>query len=421
MEEKTIGKFISVLRRAAGMTQKELGERLFVSDKTVSRWERDECTPDLALIPAIADIFGVSTDELLRGERSDANVRHSGKSDRQFAILMHRQLASHRTATYIAAGISVFALIGAAIANIGFTRGWIGFCIAVALAVVSVLLQLAGTSRWMMCTEEMEDDRHTEKIRGANNKVVRRTVAVIFENIAIFGFVLPLAVCLSDGYTGLHGGTWLLYGVCCGAALLLAAYFVYAFFVRGALAKAGILHMDETERGRVAANNRLLWRVIAAALAIEAVLGFAAVIIRSVSAEDWAVPVVFDSYESLESYTEEVAVSWIAILSDAPISTPVPDMEAAFPPTTEFLENWRQEIYDDAGELLCTYYLVPGEIVRLRFSGENGDLPAYLYTQDALNAAGNKRTLVLQCLGAAAIVNGVVWMVVYNRKKEKRS
>ena len=43
MEKKTIGKFISALRRANGMTQKDLGEKLFVSDKTVSRWECDEC------------------------------------------------------------------------------------------------------------------------------------------------------------------------------------------------------------------------------------------------------------------------------------------------------------------------------------------------------------------------------------------
>ena len=70
MEKKTIGKFIAVLRKANGMTQKDLADRLFVSDKTVSRWERDECDPDLSLIPAIAELFGITTDELLRGERN---------------------------------------------------------------------------------------------------------------------------------------------------------------------------------------------------------------------------------------------------------------------------------------------------------------------------------------------------------------
>lgn len=69
MEKKTIGALIAALRRANGMTQRDLADRLHVSDKTVSRWERDEGTPDLALIPVIAEIFCVSCDELLRGER----------------------------------------------------------------------------------------------------------------------------------------------------------------------------------------------------------------------------------------------------------------------------------------------------------------------------------------------------------------
>lgn len=66
MERKTIGSFIAALRKANGMTQKELADRLLVSDKAVSRWERDECTPDISLIPVIAELFGVTSDELLK-------------------------------------------------------------------------------------------------------------------------------------------------------------------------------------------------------------------------------------------------------------------------------------------------------------------------------------------------------------------
>ena len=50
MERKSIGSFIAALRRANDMTQKELAERLSVSDKAVSRWERDENLPDLMLL-----------------------------------------------------------------------------------------------------------------------------------------------------------------------------------------------------------------------------------------------------------------------------------------------------------------------------------------------------------------------------------
>ena len=69
MEKKTLGSFLSILRKAKGMTQRELAELLNVSDKAVSRWERDESMPDILLLPVIADIFDVSCDDLLRGER----------------------------------------------------------------------------------------------------------------------------------------------------------------------------------------------------------------------------------------------------------------------------------------------------------------------------------------------------------------
>ena len=71
MEKKSFGSLLSALRKANGMTQKDLAERLNVSDKAVSRWERDENYPDLPLLPVIAEIFGVTTDELLRGERNN--------------------------------------------------------------------------------------------------------------------------------------------------------------------------------------------------------------------------------------------------------------------------------------------------------------------------------------------------------------
>ena len=69
MEKKTIGQFIAVLRKANGMTQQELADKLNVSNKAVSRWERDESAPDITLIPALAEVLGVTCDELLKGER----------------------------------------------------------------------------------------------------------------------------------------------------------------------------------------------------------------------------------------------------------------------------------------------------------------------------------------------------------------
>lgn len=72
MEDTNIGDRIALLRKSRGLTQKQLAEMLHVSDKAVSRWERSESAPDLSLIPMIADLFGISCDDLLRGESRPA-------------------------------------------------------------------------------------------------------------------------------------------------------------------------------------------------------------------------------------------------------------------------------------------------------------------------------------------------------------
>lgn len=64
------GEFLATLRRASGLTQKDVAEKLGVSDRTLSSWETDRTCPDLLLLPAIADIYGVTADEILRGERA---------------------------------------------------------------------------------------------------------------------------------------------------------------------------------------------------------------------------------------------------------------------------------------------------------------------------------------------------------------
>lgn len=69
MEKKTLGAFIALLRKEKRLTQKQLAELLNVSDKTVSHWECDETSPDISLLPLLAQTLGVTVDELLQGEK----------------------------------------------------------------------------------------------------------------------------------------------------------------------------------------------------------------------------------------------------------------------------------------------------------------------------------------------------------------
>lgn len=66
MKKETFGNMVVALRKEKGMTQLELAEQMGVTDKAVSKWERDLSFPDVSSIPKLAEILGVSVDELMQ-------------------------------------------------------------------------------------------------------------------------------------------------------------------------------------------------------------------------------------------------------------------------------------------------------------------------------------------------------------------
>ena len=72
MDLVKIGKYIAGKRKALGMTQKQLAEKLNMSDKSVSKWERGICLPDVSVYMELCEILGISINEFLAGEDIDA-------------------------------------------------------------------------------------------------------------------------------------------------------------------------------------------------------------------------------------------------------------------------------------------------------------------------------------------------------------
>ena len=66
MKKQTFGSMIAAFRKEQGMTQLELAEKMGVTDKAVSKWERDLSFPDVNSLPKLAEIFNVSIDELMQ-------------------------------------------------------------------------------------------------------------------------------------------------------------------------------------------------------------------------------------------------------------------------------------------------------------------------------------------------------------------
>ena len=73
--ESTLGKRIAALRKLKDLRQDDIAQLLDVSSQAVSKWENDQTCPDIGLLPKLAQILGVTTDELLSGKQELQEVR----------------------------------------------------------------------------------------------------------------------------------------------------------------------------------------------------------------------------------------------------------------------------------------------------------------------------------------------------------
>lgn len=74
MDQIKIGAFLKALRRGKALTQEQLAEQLGVSGRTVSRWETGSNMPDLGMLVELAEFYGVSIPEIIKGERKSENM-----------------------------------------------------------------------------------------------------------------------------------------------------------------------------------------------------------------------------------------------------------------------------------------------------------------------------------------------------------
>lgn len=90
MDQEKIGKFIAVLRKEHSLTQKELGQKLGVSDKTISKWETGRGLPEISIMKLLCETLSVSINELLSGERLDVSS-YREKAEENLATLVYRR------------------------------------------------------------------------------------------------------------------------------------------------------------------------------------------------------------------------------------------------------------------------------------------------------------------------------------------
>lgn len=90
MNQEKIGALIASLRKQLGLTQSELGAKVGVGDRAVSKWERGITCPDISIINELSSILGITSDELLSGELNEEHKqsKNTNKFNKKYLILI---------------------------------------------------------------------------------------------------------------------------------------------------------------------------------------------------------------------------------------------------------------------------------------------------------------------------------------------
>lgn len=173
-----IAKNISDLRKEAGLTQIELAEKLNYSDKAVSKWERGDSVPDVAVLKGLADLFGVSVDYMLTDDHSAEPQKPIRRRASHLVISLLSMMIVWSVATviYVILGmvpwieepltktwiVYVYAIPVSAIVLIVFNSIWgnrrlnylfisvLVWSVFIALYLTLLLLNVSGTHLWLI-------------------------------------------------------------------------------------------------------------------------------------------------------------------------------------------------------------------------------------------------------------------------------
>lgn len=105
MDQIRIGKFIAAARKAHGMTQKQLAERLLISDKTVYKWERGKGLPEVGLMLPLCELLEITVNDLLSGEKISENNYQKKAEENMMSLMQENQENKKHLALSVICGV----------------------------------------------------------------------------------------------------------------------------------------------------------------------------------------------------------------------------------------------------------------------------------------------------------------------------
>lgn len=377
MDKKTIGSFISVLRKAKGLTQKDFGDMIGVSDKTVSRWERDECAPDITLIPVIADIFDVTSDELLRGEKrkdfspaTEVNEL-SQKSEKSLIILLERAYARFKTKNLISVCIATVGIFAAAICNYAFIRASLGFIIAALMIFVAVIFQIITTINSNTSDSTTENDLPSTS--DYTRKILFLTFNVIALEISMLLSCIPLLF-NADAYLGITFETWFIYGIL-GFAIGILVAFIANIIFENILIKKEIISVNEVQLKKLKLKTKTLL-ICLITLIVTAIIQFA---VNAFGSELFSTGKIYTPEEFVElAETPEAFEYFDSMVDSETLTVSINEDAENQVHDDDYSEIPKEQIFKKDGSLLCEFYMLNENIAQYELEYGDNDEPYFI-------------------------------------------
>lgn len=213
MEKRTMGALMAALRKSKGMTQQDVADKLDISNKTVSKWECDDGYPDITMLPVIAEIFGITVDELLKGE-----IRNEEKAEKAFSyekgikqieFMLASSYMRFKNFSVIAVGLSVLSpIIGFIMQNIfndyllSRTASLIALCASFIFAAAGIVIEWYAANK-LTFSFSSDDARKCENSLISYLKSARNYIAIVlcFALIGVFtGIASYISVYYDEDY-----------------------------------------------------------------------------------------------------------------------------------------------------------------------------------------------------------------------------
>jgi transcriptional regulator with XRE-family HTH domain len=157
MDIKMTGQFIAELRKSSGLTQQDVARHLGITDKTVSKWECGKGYPDITIIPALAELFHVTSDEILLGERIKKDIEErkppeSRKKQIEYLLKTKRHTINNLLTVSVGCAVAAIVLLyclGQSTSSVPISCG-----VSVMLCIISFTIAIIACSKARFVTDD---------------------------------------------------------------------------------------------------------------------------------------------------------------------------------------------------------------------------------------------------------------------------